>query len=79
VPARPNINILNTQWRFYPGSRTDCFSWVPFLQKENRRFADRTAESKPRTIDTKFLPPYVSLRVKWAYGHRKLDRGPLKN
>ena len=59
----------------YPKYLNAWFQLGTVLQKEHQNDAARTAYTQATTLDTKFLPPYLSLCV-IGLRSRKLDRGP---
>ncbi len=69
LEAERNGKLANARKYFehaveiYPGFANAWFQLVTVLQKENQKDAARTAYIQATTIDTKFLPPYVSLAL----------------
>jgi len=52
---------FETAVKLYPNSANAWFQLGTVLQKENEKDAARKAYTQAMTIDTKFLPPYLSL------------------
>ncbi len=69
LEAERNGKLANARKYFehaveiYPGFANAWFQLGTVLQKENQKDAARTAYIQATTIDTKFLPPYVSLAL----------------
>ncbi len=67
VQAEKNGNLAEAHKYFenavklYPNSANTWFQFGIVLQKENQPDAARTAYTQATTIDTRFLPPYLSL------------------
>ena len=52
---------FETAVELYPSSANAWFQLGTVLQKENQQDAARKAYTQATTIDTRFLPPYLSL------------------
>jgi tetratricopeptide (TPR) repeat protein len=52
---------FETAVQLYPNSANTWFQFGTVLQKENQQEAARKAYTQATTIDTRFLPPYLSL------------------
>ena len=67
VQAEKNGNLADahkyfeTAVQLYPNSANNWFQFGTVLQKENQQDAARKAYTQATTIDTRFLPPYLSL------------------
>lgn len=76
VEAKKNGKLAEAQKYFeqavgiYPGYASAWFQLGTVLENENQKYSARAAFTQAATIDTKFLPPYLSL-ASIAYEEKK--------